>query len=602
MTRPWLICVVFGLCLAVVLAAMGWTSMTVIRLDGAEEQARRQSELEENVRLALWRMDSAIAPLIAQESARPYFSYGAFYPTDRAYTQMFNDVQNGEPLSPLPLLNEVVPHTVLHFQFAPDGKLSSPQVPTGNKVDLAMQMSKNLPTVQASAGRLGEFESQVASKELLRALHEEPVVMQPPPAQAAPQQQAEMDWGTQNAYKQTQRSIIEYKNRAQASQSYAEQGRNWNIDNSANPGNFVAKSARVTEGLVKPVWMGNSLVLARRVVVDGKSYVQGCWLDWDEIRKWQLDNIKDLLPAAELQPLRTSADERGLYRLASLPVNLVPGAITVEPIPFISPVKLSLFVAWICVLLAAVAVAVLLLGAVALSERRGAFVSAVTHELRTPLTTFRMYTEMLAGGMVPQEEKRQQYLNTLRTEAERLSHLVENVLSYARLERTGRSKRMEKINLVQVAAQLKERLSSRAHQAGMELVVGPADATPAFALADPSAVEQILFNLVDNACKYGMTRTMPGDAAISGRIELSARTAKGKGQIVVRDYGQGISKAEARKLFRPFSKSAKDAASTAPGVGLGLALSRRLAREMGGDLYLDHSVPEGACFILSLPS
>ena len=77
----------------------------------------------------------------------------------------------------------------------------------------------------------------------------------------------------------------------------------------------------------------------------------------------------------------------------------------------------------------------LLAGVVALSERRAAFVSSVTHELRTPLTTFRMYADMLARGMVPDAERRQQYLETLRTEAERLTHLVENVLSYARLER-----------------------------------------------------------------------------------------------------------------------------------------------------------------------
>ncbi len=73
-----------------------------------------------------------------------------------------------------------------------------------------------------------------------------------------------------------------------------------------------------------------------------------------------------------------------------------------------------------------------------LSERRRIFVSAVTHELRTPLTTFRLYTDMLADGMVSGEEKRRSYLERLRGEAQRLSHLVENVLFYARLE-SGRA-------------------------------------------------------------------------------------------------------------------------------------------------------------------
>ena len=58
---------------------------------------------------------------------------------------------------------------------------------------------------------------------------------------------------------------------------------------------------------------------------------------------------------------------------------------------------------------------------------------------------------------------------------------------------------------------------------------------------------------------------------------------------------------ESRRLFRPFSKSARDAADSAPGVGLGLALSRRLARSMGGDLRLDRDVKDGTCFVLTLP-
>lgn len=99
---------------------------------------------------------------------------------------------------------------------------------------------------------------------------------------------------------------------------------------------------------------------------------------------------------------------------------------------------MSLLIAWACVLLGAAAVVLLLRGAVTLSERRGAFVSAVTHELRTPLTTFRLYAEMLAEGMVADENKRAGYFSRLREQADRLSHLVENVLAYARLAR-GRS-------------------------------------------------------------------------------------------------------------------------------------------------------------------
>ena len=112
---------------------------------------------------------------------------------------------------------------------------------------------------------------------------------------------------------------------------------------------------------------------------------------------------------------------------------------------------------------------------------------------------------------------------------------------------------------------------------------------------DASVVEQILFNLVDNACKYAA----PG--AAEKIIHLEALPGGKFAMLRVRDHGQGISEQGARTLFQPFSKSAHEAAHSAPGVGLGLALCRRLSRSMGGDLRLDLLVKGGACFVLTLP-
>ena len=79
MFRPWQIWLAFGVCLAVVIAAVGWMSVRALEADNAEAAATRQAALESNAQLALWRMDSAMAPLVAQESARPYFTYESFY-------------------------------------------------------------------------------------------------------------------------------------------------------------------------------------------------------------------------------------------------------------------------------------------------------------------------------------------------------------------------------------------------------------------------------------------------------------------------------------------------------------------------------------------
>jgi signal transduction histidine kinase len=121
---------------------------------------------------------------------------------------------------------------------------------------------------------------------------------------------------------------------------------------------------------------------------------------------------------------------------------------------------------------------------------------------------------------------------------------------------------------------------------------------------DPSAVEQILFNLVDNACKYAANGS-PAANANECELLLSVSQAAGganRGRVELRlaDHGPGISREERRRIFQPFRKSAQDAAHSAPGVGLGLSLSRRLARDMNGELEYEPR-PDGACFVLTLP-
>jgi signal transduction histidine kinase len=127
----------------------------------------------------------------------------------------------------------------------------------------------------------------------------------------------------------------------------------------------------------------------------------------------------------------------------------------------------------------------------------------------------------------------------------------------------------------------------------MELVVGPVD-SQANVCVDISVVDQILTNLVDNAVKYA-------GGATDRRIHLDVATTGRWLAISVRDHGPGLDQRVVRRLFRPFSKSAHDAAQSAPGVGLGLALCRRLARSMKGDLRLAENGSTGATFMLTIP-
>lgn len=157
--------------------------------------------------------------------------------------------------------------------------------------------------------------------------------------------------------------------------------------------------------------------------------------------------------------------------------------------------------------------------------------------------------------------------------------------------------RLESLPLAALVDRVLPRLVERASLAGMPLQVNLDPTTAAQRVTvDVGVVEQILFNLVDNAAKYGMRES--GE----GCIHLEALPERGKFALLrVRDDGRGISPDVVDRLFEPFHRSAEKAAGSSPGVGLGLSLCRKLSRSLGGDLRVDRSVAMGAAFVLSLP-
>jgi signal transduction histidine kinase len=621
MYRSWPIWTCFAVSLTMVLAAMGWISWTTLRLDRSEILARRQADLEEKVRLSLWRMDTALAPLVAQESARPYFAYKSLFPMERSFGNMFNEKRiGGEALIPSPLLSDKSPQILVYFQFEPDGNLTSPQVPLGNNSSLAIPRLTSAEGVQKAAESLARIGRLVDRKKLLALLPEhnptnvETVMAAVNPLNQSPAERQASRVQREGLQQKEGQSAVEYRQRSQAvlnSTNSMVQNRQMEQPNaeplpqSAENRDSIGGSSASSSGalpstdfsgvLMTPLWIDGQLILARRITVGGREYVQGCQLDWPTIKASLLETIADLLPAADLALVMNASGQDGGRLLAALPVRLIPGTLSGEAESTLSPIFLSLIVAWACVLIAAAAIAILLGGVVRLSERRATFVSAVTHELRTPLTTFQMYAEMLAEDMVPDAQQRREYLNTLRAESIRLTHMVENVLAYARLERGRTDRRLESIGLEDLLQAFKDRLAGRAEQAGMTLSVEmPAEISTQKVRANISAVEQIFFNLIDNACKYA-------SSADNKRIDLECHIDAGMAILSVRDRGPGLSPAARRHLFRSFSKSAQEAAHSAPGIGLGLALSRRLARDMGGDLLYDAHITDGACFVVKLP-
>jgi len=507
-------------------------------------------------------------------------------------------------LAQLPL--QALPMSAPWMPGGPQAGFNNPMI--ANNYDFAQNKQGQQDGQQAAQPR-GQQQLETPSQQPAPP----PYVVNPPPQQAANPQEDNQSVGQSQGGQQLNTAQLAYGNNnniADGGRLMRQQSRASNdlINREANlqaaaqqsaieqRGNFrnVSKTVRVVEGASRVMWQGDRLLLARRVQIDDKTVVQGCWLDWQLLKDHLKASVASFLPEVELMPL--SAEEPVMVSrvLATIPVQLSVPPPVLPPVAW-TPIRVSLVVAWACLVVTALAAAMMLHSVVALSERRGAFVSAVTHELRTPLTTFRMYAEMLSAGMVPEAEQRQRYLETLRIEADRLAHLVENVLQYARLERGRPGKRREEVSLHHLLDRCQSRLADRAVQAEMKLAVElPADGGELTLATDSAAVEQILFNLVDNACKYAAS-------ASDKRIHLAFAALPKRLQISVRDRGPGISSAGRRRLFQPFSKSVNEAANSAPGVGLGLALSRRLASDLGGRLELRSPEGGGCEFVLTLP-
>lgn len=625
MRHPWQTWLLFGLCLAMVLPAMVWLTCKALQLDRADAAARQQADLEEAVGSALWEMDAQLTRLLSAEIGRPASFYRSFYAAPGN--------PGGQQLAS-PLLVQSSPYVRLHFEFRADGSWSSPQCPQPSDYELAFANSATPENIRRSERWLHELSAAVGYDQLLARLPDETLqvdlLRQPmwagnsallaEPERSkivknaldfdAVQQQLETvhdaasELGSPRPPGSPQEPSADQlrSQRVQSRRGNELQSRDANLQAAAQQAMWDQRlNARHLmlegpdrEGISQPLWLGSRLLLARRVTFGGQTRIQGCWLDWPKIRDALLERISPWLPDAELEPVADLRQARYNRVLATLPAQLVVPELPVVLNPR-SPLRVALLAAWAFLVLATLAIAVLMRGVVALSERRAAFVSAVTHELRTPLTTFRMYAEMLAEGMVSEPARQREYLTTLKVEADRLSHLVENVLQFARLERGSQSRRRETVEVSGLLERVVPRLQERTAQAEMQLDVQASEQSRAARMpTDPAAVEQILFNLVDNACKYAA-------GGPDRRIHCNVSAQDGHVCFLVCDHGPGIAAREAKTLFRPFTKSARAAADSAPGVGLGLALCRRLAGELGGRLELVGSSGQGAAFQLSLP-
>jgi len=220
------------------------------------------------------------------------------------------------------------------------------------------------------------------------------------------------------------------------------------------------------------------------------------------------------------------------------------------------------------------------------------FVANASHELRTPLTSVRGFVEALEDGAMAETETAQRFLGKIRTHADRMAALVEDLLELSRLESGEHSPRWEETRPSEVAEDVVASFAGSA--ARKEIELQHLDRGAGAVLADPDRLRRVVENLVDNAVKY----TPPG-----GKVEVVTAPAPDGGALVeVADDGPGIAPEHLPRIFERFYRVDAARSRELGGTGLGLSIVKHLTEGMGGSVSVHSEVGRGTRFTVAIPA
>ena len=226
-----------------------------------------------------------------------------------------------------------------------------------------------------------------------------------------------------------------------------------------------------------------------------------------------------------------------------------------------------------------------------LAEMRSQFVSSVSHELKTPLTSIRMFAETLRLQRSKDPAVRDEYLDTIVKESERLSRLLNNVLDFSKIEQGKKVYRPAPASLAEVIRETARAMEYPLKQQGFSLEIECREGVPDI-IVDRDGLEQALMNLLSNAMKY---------SGNSREIGLRLFENGPWAVIQVIDQGIGIDPAEQKRIFDKFYRVSSPENDHLPGTGLGLALVSHFIKAHRGRIEVESSPGRGSIFSLFLP-
>lgn len=225
-----------------------------------------------------------------------------------------------------------------------------------------------------------------------------------------------------------------------------------------------------------------------------------------------------------------------------------------------------------------------------LEQVRQEFVANVSHELRTPLTSIIGYLETLEVSSELPEEMQEQFMRTIRKEADRLYLLIDDLLRLSKIE--GENPPLESGDLVAVLDSVFQRLQEKAEKNQIKLVPEYPDELPPVLMV-PEQIEQAVYNLVDNAIKYTPAE---GEAVIRSYLISEQNTVK----VEVEDTGLGINQKEQARIFERFYRIDKARSREKGGTGIGLSIVKHIIQNHGSRIEVQSQPGQGSVFRFEL--
>ncbi len=234
-----------------------------------------------------------------------------------------------------------------------------------------------------------------------------------------------------------------------------------------------------------------------------------------------------------------------------------------------------------------------MVGAVRASETKSAFLANMSHEIRTPLGAILGFTDLIVNPKTSQED-RVEYSKIIRRNGKALSRIIDDILDLSKVEAGRLELEYIDFNIRVLVEEITELFLESAKKKNVSLNVEIDPHTPDVINCDPTRIRQILVNLVGNAVKF----TSRGSILV--RLEPVFNEARLSCiRFVIKDSGIGMTSEQAQKLFEPFSQADNTMTRKFGGTGLGLVLSRRLARALGGDVSILNCAPKKGCTFIA---